>query len=270
MSSMTTMRCDRWVSPSAAPPDAAYRVLCFPYAGGGASVFRAWRALMAQDVAVCPVQLPGREWRMKERPCTDMSSLVRWAADDLEPLLDRRTVLFGHSLGALIAFELARETQRRGGDGPGLLMVSGCRAPQLPRGLPSARDLPAHEFWGYVSRLDGVPAAIAGNPELLEIALPILRADFTVFETYAYTPGDPLTCPIVALAGAEDSRVPLATVEPWRVHGSGFTLHVLAGGHFFLHTSVRAVVRIVADETSRVCGRRRIADHASRGQSWSS
>ncbi len=210
---------------------------------------------MPPDVEICAVRLPGREARLAEPFCTSIASAVRTLAGEVDGCMEGGTVLFGHSLGALIAFELARERQRRGLRDPDLLIVSGCRAPQLVAEVEPMRDLSSAEFLERVRRFEGLPDAVFDHPDLLELVLPILRADISMFETYSFEPGNQLRCPIVALAGTNDEKVPVAGVDAWREHTGHFSLHRIPGGHFFLQTAAGMVLDIVSREIVRIRGR---------------
>jgi medium-chain acyl-[acyl-carrier-protein] hydrolase len=227
-----------WILGSPPDPTAKLRLFCFPYAGAGASVFHGWRAALPVGVAVCAVQPPGRENRMREPAFTEMGPLVEAAARALRPHLRPPFALFGHSLGALLAFELARLLRREGAAGPVCLFASGCRAPQLqrPAERPSHR-LPRADFIAQLRRFKGTPEAVLNNAELLEVLLPALLADFAVAETYPYKEEEPLGSPITVFGGAEDEQVDGRGLAAWAAQTAGaFRLHRLPGGHFFLRT----------------------------------
>ena len=214
------------------------RLFCFPYAGGGASVFHGWQAALPAGVTVCPVQPPGRENRLREPAFTAMGPLVEAAATALRPHLRPPFALFGHSLGALVAFELARWLRREGMTAPACLFASGCRAPQLQRPPERpAHRLPRADFIAELRRFKGTPEAVLDNAELLEVLLPVLLADFAAAETYRYTEEGPLETPITVFGGAEDERVDDDGLAAWAARTAGaFRLHRLRGGHFFLRT----------------------------------
>jgi medium-chain acyl-[acyl-carrier-protein] hydrolase len=160
--------------------------------------------------------------------------------DELAPRVaeagEGRFAIFGHSMGALVAFELARRLRALGGPTPLALLVAGMGAPHCPPSRPPARHLPDDEFIVAVDRYGGLPAAVLESDELLELVLPALRADFEAAETYRYVPGEPLDVPIVAAAGVEDAFVPDGTLEAWADHTSvGCEARRMPGGHFFLH-----------------------------------
>jgi medium-chain acyl-[acyl-carrier-protein] hydrolase len=241
---------ERWLACARPRPHADIRLFCFPYAGGGASVFRGWADGLPGSVEVCPVQLPGRETRFREPAFTRLPPLIEALAESLRPHLDRPFAFFGHSLGALVAFELARYLRQHQGREPFQLFVSGCGGPQA-RGQAGSfiHTLPAAEFWQEVRRLNGSPAAVLDNEELTELLLPTLRADFALCETYTYAAGPPLTCPVCALGGLGDDTVDRQDLDAWRELTTGaFRLRMLPGDHFFLQTAQPLLLQGLAQE----------------------
>lgn len=234
----------RWFPAAARHPEAVLRLFCFPYAGGGTSVYRNWQAAMPAGVAVVAARLPGRESRAAEAPIADIEEMIRAAAGAIEPLLDRPFAFFGHSLGAMISFELARALRRRSLPMPSVLLVAAARAPQLRRGAPVDREPSDEEFLEDIRRLQGVPEEILQNGELLRYLLPALKADSRLGRLYVYRDEPPLDVPIRAYAGAEDARLPREVIEAWRRQTrSSFALRQFPGGHFFLHTAENELLR---------------------------
>lgn len=226
---------DSWIAFRKPCPEARLRLFCFPYAGAGALIFRTWPDGFPADVEVCSIQLPGRGTRLMERPFTQLSSLVEALAEALVPLLDKPFAFFGHSLGALVSFELARRIRGQYGVHPVRLFVSAGRAPQIPNRDAPLHTLPETEFLAELRRLNGTPGELLDHKELMEIMLPVLRADFAMFETYVYSTGAPLNCPISAFGGLQDRRVSKSDLEAWRIQtGVSFSLRMLPGDHFFL------------------------------------
>lgn len=229
-------------------PQTLVRLFCFPYAGGGASIFHQWAENFPSEIEVCPVQLPGRENRLLEQPFTQFPPLVSCLAQVLRPYLDTPYAFFGHSMGALISFELARYLRREGQAGNLVhLFVSGHRAPQEPDQDPPTYHLPEPEFLEELRRLKGTPEEVLQNPELLHLLLPLLRADFSLCETYCYIYERPLSCPISAFGGLQDAEVPTATVPSWQKQtGGSFRLRFFAGDHFFLHREQAALIHAIS------------------------
>jgi len=240
---------DSWITFRKPNPQARLRLFCFPYAGTGASIFRTWPDGLPADVEVCPVQCPGRGTRLTETPFTQLSPLVQALAQALVPLLDKPFAFFGHSLGALVAFELARRLRRQSGVQPARLFVSADRAPQIPPRDRPIHALPEREFLLELRRLNGVPGKVLENAELMEIMLPVLRADFAVYETYVYSTEPPLDCFISSFGGLQDHRVSRGDLEAWRDQTSvSFSLRMFPGDHFFLNTTQPLLLQVLSQE----------------------
>jgi medium-chain acyl-[acyl-carrier-protein] hydrolase len=232
-----------------ANPQAHCRLFCFPYAGGGASIYHAWSRSLPASIDVCAVQFPGRENRIEEPLFTSLPSLVGVLADELVPFFDRPFAFFGHSMGALISFELARQLRRGRQPEPVQLFISAYGAPHIPRSREMLHSLPTAEFLRSVFRMGGTPSAVLMNKELVNLLLPILRADFTLIETYHYTAEEPLTCPITVFGGNEDTLVSMSALQEWREQTRGaFTLHMLPGSHFFLQSSQQQLLQLIASD----------------------
>lgn len=214
-------------------PAARLRLFCFPYAGGGSWVFRNW-ADGLPDVEVWAVQLPGRERRIREAPIGSIATLADRAVAGLLPLLTGPYAFFGHSMGAMVGFEVARRLRQRP---PAKLIVSAQSAPQLPREREVVRHLlPDAELIDELSRLGGTPPEVLENKELLELLLPVIRADFEAVETYEYTDERPLACPIAAYGGLQDVHIPAENIEAWRAQTTGACRsHFFDGDHFYLN-----------------------------------
>jgi medium-chain acyl-[acyl-carrier-protein] hydrolase len=199
---------------------------------------------------VCPVQLPGRGSRFRERPFERIADLVGAAAAALDPLFDRSFALFGHSMGALVAFELARELRRRRGPSPALLLLAAHEAPHRPPPLPPFSHLPDDAFLEEVRlRYEGIPDEVLDEPELLELLLPVLRADISALENYVFAQEEPLDCPLSCFGGNEDRHLSLEDLEAWREQTSRpCQVRMLAGNHFFLETARGELLRAVAED----------------------
>jgi medium-chain acyl-[acyl-carrier-protein] hydrolase len=216
-------------------------------------VYRGWAASLPADLEVCPVQLPGRESRMREEPFRRCDEMVPAIADALLPHMDMPFVFFGHSMGGLIGFELARELRRRGRPLPLQLLVSGRRAPQLPAREKPIHDLPEPEFLVELRQLNGTPEEVLQHEELMRLLIPLLRADFSVNETYAYTEEKPFDFGVSAFGGLSDEEVTREDVEAWRTHTQGrFRMRMLPGDHFFLHGSKDLVLEAVSRDLAEI------------------
>lgn len=218
------------------------RLFCLPYAGGGASVFRGWREHLPATVELAALQLPGRETRMREAAHAHLGSVLPPLIDAMRPLLDLDFVLFGHSMGALLAFELARSLRRLGLPGPRQLWVSGHRAPQLERQRRWLHTLPRDQFIDELRCLQGTSDEILEHPELMDFLEPRLRADFAVCETYQYHEEPPLDCAIGALAGESD-ELDGSMLSAWSQQTSTHCEQKrFRGGHFYLHDQRAALL----------------------------
>jgi medium-chain acyl-[acyl-carrier-protein] hydrolase len=240
---------DSWIACRKANPQARLRLFCFPYAGTGASIFRTWSDSLPADIEVCPIQFPGRGARTMETPFTQLAPLVQALAQALVPLLDKPFAFFGHSLGALVGFELARQLRRQSGVQPIRLFVSAARAPQIPHRNRPIHALPEGEFLVELRRLNGIPEKVLEDVELMQIMLPVLRADFAVYETYVYSTELPLHCPISIFGGLQDHRVSRDDLEAWRDQTRvSSSLRMFPGDHFFLNTTQRLLLEGLSQE----------------------
>lgn len=228
----------RWTAEARGAPDAGVRLFCFAHAGGGPAGFRSWQREFGEDVDIRPILLPGRESRAREQPLRRMADIIGPLCDGLLPLLDRPYALFGHSLGAAVAYEAAREFAARGWGEPRHLFVSARRAPHLPSRRGRLHDLPPEQFTAAVARMGGTPPEVLAHPELLSAFTPGLRADFEVNETYTPLPGGLLGCDVSAAVGRSDPEVEADEMAAWRDTTRGaFDLAVMEGDHFYLKRS---------------------------------
>jgi medium-chain acyl-[acyl-carrier-protein] hydrolase len=194
---------------------------------------------------------PGRWNRLQEPLLTSIDQLVASVARDIRPYLDKPFALMGYSLGALVAYELARHLRRVLQRQPGYLFVAARRAPHL---VPPTQHPPLHDLQdmklvaALVANYDGLPRAVVEDPELLAIVLPIARADLRALETYAYVPESPLSCPIAVWGGETDRATPRGDLDAWRVHTTArFSLQMFSGGHFFIDGAHKLLVRAVEE-----------------------
>lgn len=239
-------------------PAARLRLFCLPHAGVGASVYHPWSRLLPRELQICPIQLPGRENRLGERMPARLDELIRGLTDAVEPHLDLPFAIFGHSMGAAIAFELARALRRRNRAAPVRLIVSGGRAPHRPPRLAPLAALPERPFLEAVQERYGCFSdEILQMREMLNLLLPILRADLAMFETYQCIEDAPLDCPISVFGGTGDTTVTEDELTDWRRHTTGaFDLCLLPGGHFFPQESREPVLRALEARLAGVGGSR--------------
>lgn len=238
-----------WYSCRFLRPQAALRLFCFPYAGGGAPVFRGWGEAM-EGIEVCAANLPGRGSRFGEAPLTSMTALlealaahfpIRDGGPDLSPF-----AFFGYSMGARIAFELARVLRRQGRALPVQLLLAACPAPQLPQGAP-LHTLAEEDFLAELVRRNGIPAAVLQEGELLNLLLPVVRADLELYETAVYEQQPPLPCSITTFGGDDDPVVGRHALAAWSEQTSGsFQQIILPGDHFFLRTAEKQLLNAVS------------------------
>jgi len=230
-----------------------FRLFCFPYAGGGAMVYRDWADRLPSTVQVIPVELPGRGARLKEPPFVSLPPLIDALTEFIIPLLDAPFCFFGHSMGALIAFELTRRLRRQHDIKPQLLFVAGRRPPQIPDSDPATYDLPDDEFVAELHRINGISKEVLEHRELMELFTPLLRADFQLTQTYEYCDDVPLHCPIIAYGGLDDQDVTRDLLSQWeRQTTSRFALHMLPGDHFFLRSSRNLLLEMLTRELNKL------------------
>ncbi len=234
-----------WIAYAKPTAQAKLRLFCLPHAGGGAGSYRGWVAGLAPAVEVLPVQLPGRETRFLERPYDSIEPLLAGLVAGIRPYLDRPFAFFGHSLGALVGFELARRLAQEG-IVPQHLFVSGYGAPHLPVKLAPMCHLDDAQFAATLRDLAMMPTVVWENEELLVLLLPMLRADFAVYERYQYRVAAPLNCPITMLGGEGDPLVSPEMLAAWAMHSvNPGQMHLFPGDHFYLNGQETAVWRII-------------------------
>lgn len=243
---------DEWCVPLRHRPLAHRRLLLFHYAGGGPQVFRPWLRWIPDDVDVQAFQLPGRRPGHEHRLVTSVDEVVDHASSRVGALLDVPTVVYGHSIGALIAFEMLRAVQRCRGPQAQHFVVTARRAPQCAPPKRLLHALPEPEFIEVLESYGGTPRELLDDRRLLSALLPRLRADFALSETYRFADGPLLSCPVTALAGTCDVEASLSDVSAWRWQTtSSFQLQRVQGGHFFIHGREQ----ILADVLTRLMKR---------------
>ncbi len=235
-------------------PMARLRLFCFPYGGGGPSTFYNWPKGLPSDVETIGIQMPGLESRIMEPPIDSISMAVQSLLPEIYFKLDKPFAFFGHSLGALVSFELARAVLDRYSIQPTRLFVSGIRAPHLPIRRSPIYELPEVEFLRELNSLySGIPEEILQNHDMLRMLLPGLRACLKMSESYRFIGGDPLDCDITAFGGYQDKTARREDLEAWRYHTKGmFTLHMIAGNHFFINSERVYFLRTLSRELTGI------------------
>ncbi len=238
----------RWLSCYKPNPRAKLRMFCFPYAGGGASIFRTWTEGLPTWTEVCPVQLPGRENRIQEKPFTIMEQLITATATALMPYFDLPFVFFGHSMGAWIAYELACYLRKNNNLTPKHLFVAGRFAPHIPE-PDKFHLLPEKEFKEQLKIYNGTPSVVLENDEFMQLLIPLLKSDFSVCETYSYTPREPLECPISVFNGKDDHLIDEKELCSWQQHTSNkCRVEIFQGEHFFLRTAQKELLKSITSD----------------------
>jgi medium-chain acyl-[acyl-carrier-protein] hydrolase len=249
---MMSLKTTPWIMGGRISPNARCRLFCLPHSGSGASQFSSWKNFLPSVLDICPVQLPGRESRFREAPFTQIRPIAENLANALEPYLDRPYILYGFSLGALIAFEVARQLRRQKVDPPLSLYALARPAPHLPQTKRPLHQLPDDIFVAELTRrYNGMSPLILQDQELMKLLLPALRADFTVHETYVYQDEEPLACPIRAFGGNLDTTTTEDELRAWRLHtNASFELKVFPGDHFFIRNNQQAVLSSIATQVT--------------------
>jgi len=236
----------------------ALKLFCFPHAGGSSQIFRGWQQYLSPEIALCLSHLPGRGMRIGERPFTNIKALVAALADALAPQVQRPFSFWGHSMGALISFELARELRRRNQPGPLVLLVSGRGAPHCRDAGPPKSSLHDSEFLTKLRELQGTPEELLTSPDLRAFFLPMIRADFELVETYAFEPARLLECPIFAYGGFEDKHVTPQALAGWKQHtvqSASCKVRMFPGGHFFLQDRISDMAQLLRLDILEVLAR---------------
>jgi medium-chain acyl-[acyl-carrier-protein] hydrolase len=232
-----------WIKWLSHPRNAVIHLVCFPYSGGAAHIFRSWPKLFDPSIATIAIEFPGRGSRFLEPLVSKFDPMVKAISEDLLPLLNRPCIFFGHSMGAILAFEVIRYLRRMGKPAPAHLVVSGQVAPHTRKSERALHLLPDNELISALRDYNGTPEEVLENKEFMPVFLPILRADFAVIENYQYKPESPIDCPITAFGGTEDNHVSSSKLEAWQEQTTGsFKSRLFPGDHFFLRSQEDALL----------------------------
>lgn len=243
-----TTRSQSWFTKTVVHPAEKLQLFCFPYAGGGASIFTSWKSRLAPDITLLPVQLPGRESRLIEAPMDSIQEIVQSLVPAMVPYVHKPFAFFGHSMGALIAFETARQLYSQTGILPVHIIVSAKSAPHLPYSKKQLHDLADQSFTEELRLMQGTPEEVLQNAELMQIIMPRLRADFKACETYICEPGNPLSCPMTVFGGMKDFEVTTDSLHAWQQHTTlPIDVRMFEGNHFFIHEQEQEVISAVVN-----------------------
>ncbi len=215
-------------------PAARLRLFCFPYAGGGASLYRNWSESVPADIEIAAVQLPGREWRIHDALVDSMKMLAADALNSIKPYLDKPFALLGTSMGGTLIFELARQLRAQGLPEPICLVPCACGAPHLPEPKP-LHDLPDEELLAEIRAYGVMSDELQQHPELEQLFLPLIRHDCTAHETYQCVDDAPFDYPVWVYAGVYDDTIDRNRLDTWSVHTTSEShVHMVEGGHLFV------------------------------------
>ena len=239
---------DSWITIFLPNSQADLRLFCFSYAGGSSMIFRPWLDKFPANVEICLIELPGRGSKIKLPLLKRLEPIVENLSLQIQPYLDKDFAFFGHSMGGLLSFELTRLLSKKYGASPVNLFISARGAPQMQSLKSPIYDLPDSDFIDKLRHYNGTPSAVLENRELMELFLPILRADFEVLETYTYNHAPPLECPISVFGGLQDTQVTIEELEAWREQTNNyFSLNMFPGDHFFIHDSHSLLIEKISE-----------------------
>lgn len=222
------------------------KLLCFPYAGGTSAIYAKWKRHISKEIELCPIELAGRGKRYEAPLYNSLDEVIEDVYNVIKNDIDNDYAFFGHSMGCLIAYELAHKIQKLGKDSPSHIFFSGKRAPHTQRVSNDIYLLPDEEFKNEILSLGGTPKEILEHKELYELFIPILRADFKVNDTYEYVePESKLDCNITVLNGKED-KITLNEIIGWKQHTSkDCKIYMMDGGHFYLNDKYEDIIKII-------------------------
>lgn len=243
-----TLRSERWLWRPLPRPDARLLLLCFPHAGGSPSAFHRWAETLPAEVELLAVRLPGRQTRIGERPYDDWDELLHWLGQVVSAVVDRPFALFGHSLGAMMAYELTRRLTAGASAAPHRILLAGCRAPDVPLLLPAIHRLPDDEFTRNLSLVANAPPEVLADRRMMRFVRPLMRADLTLAETWPPVAPTRVQVPATAFAGRDDTVAPPWSTHRWSRFVGSFTIYVLAGDHFFIRSGDGAFLELLAAE----------------------
>jgi surfactin synthase thioesterase subunit len=258
---------NHWLLRYGSPAGTRTALFCFPYAGGSPGIFQPWVNCLPPGIHLAALQWPGRGKQLGVQPFRRVRPLARKLAEVLRPALREPFAFFGHSLGALIAFEVALELRAMQAPTPIHIFASGRRAPRSASRYPPMHIIGEKQFIRELKDLNGCPQSVLTNPELLALFIPILRADCEMDETYVYEPAPPLDCSITAFGGSRDIRVSRKELEAWSEHTARrFKMYIVPGDHFFLHGGKDRVLSVISEQLSNTLAPQRQKAEGINGQ----
>lgn len=224
-------------------------LFCLPFAGGSAQYYKSWEQEDLGPLSACAIELPGRGFRLRDPLVADFCDLVEELTDTLSNAVTPPYALFGHSLGALLAFEVTRALEKSGGPLPVHLFLSACRAPHVTRRIRPWHDLPEDDLIAEVVKLNGTSPESLEDPDIRAMMIPVFRTDFRLGEEYTYVPQAPIKIPISVFGGTSDPLVQPEELKAWSEHTSDFRgCHLFPGGHFYLNTHASDVISTIRAE----------------------
>jgi surfactin synthase thioesterase subunit len=242
----------KWFVKPIPKPQAEFSLVCIPYAGGGPSIYMHWAKLLPENMELVILQLPGRAQRILEAPLSDMDLIMDSILPVFTQVIAKPYIIFGHSLGSLIGFELISRLSSFGWRLPAHFIASACRAPHVPKASIHIHDLPDNAFISEIKKLNGTPKEVLHNQELMALLLPVLRADFKLASEYLVEGRIKINCLATILTGSEDCMVNKTDITKWgELFLKRTRFETLEGDHFFIHPQVKDVIRIIAEISLR-------------------
>jgi medium-chain acyl-[acyl-carrier-protein] hydrolase len=231
-------------------PEARIRLFCFPYAGGGAHIYFPWQAQLPDWIEICAIQLPGRGMRFADIPYSQHQPIIEQVLDAIKDYMDKPYAIFGHSMGALLAYELAQAIEQSSLAKPEHLFVSGRRAMHIPSSSKAIYNLDDKDLIAELRQLNGTPAEVLANQELMNLLLPVIRADFKLCDTYEYNEQyESLNINITTFEGSQDHKAQGKYMTAWKDLTSGDVNALqLAGDHFFIHSQEQQLLTLLKDK----------------------
>lgn len=253
----TTKQKNKWFFTLKEKPESQIRVIALPFAGGGPSAFHSWHPIFSDNIELIVINYPGRETRFTEKPVNDPEEMVSEIVNSLSDYSDKPFVLFGHSMGAMLAYFVTCELQRKQLMMPEILFVSGMRAPHIASRSEPVKQMNDEDLVNSLNKYGGMPAELFKNKELLQIFLPIIRADLEMLGRVPVEKSDNVNVPIFAYGGELDQTFTKDDLQQWDQYSDvEFKLHLMPGGHFYINQHRNELLRAIEDDISRIFSRK--------------